>query len=162
MVGKQELIAECVRHAPVDECSANELTLAALIATLNIYQTEERVVHQIPLWQLLTTPLENLEQRANRLAMLISSAPNIASAEARECSSRWCDSPELQLDGRSWGIVIHPADNSLGVLIKQLHEANPRIIFRQEQNEQHEGQLWLDLRGVFPRWDQHLVAAFER
>ena len=62
VIGKQEKVAECKRHAPEAESMANDLTLAALTATLKVYENRERAPHQLPLWQLLTTSLENLEQ----------------------------------------------------------------------------------------------------
>ncbi len=159
VVGKQEKIAECVRHAPVDECAANDLTLATLWATMKIYQSGDRVIHQLPLWQLLTTPLENLEQRAKRLATLLSSSNRVASAKPILCTSVWCETESVRLANNSWTIVINPADEAFETIVRAFAEATPRVICRDQQNEQQNNELWLDLRGVFPRWDQHLVAA---
>ncbi|QEG36627.1 PLP-dependent aminotransferase family protein [Bythopirellula goksoeyrii] len=161
VVGKEEKIAECVRHAPIDENTANELTLAALCATMKIYQSGDRVTHQIPLWQLLTTPLENLEQRAQRIATLLTSCKNVASAQPTRCTSVWCESDAARLANDSWAVVIKPDGEEGNNLRDAFLEATPRINCRDQQNESQDGEVWLDLRGVFPRWDQHLVAACE-
>ncbi|TWU24661.1 hypothetical protein [Bythopirellula polymerisocia] len=159
VLGKRVKIDECIRHAPVDECSANDLTLAGLWATMNIYQSGDRVIHHLPLWQLLTTPLGNLEQRAQRLATLLAASKRVASAQPTQCTSVWCESEAVRLADASWAIVIQPAEESGEDLARAFEEATPRVISRQQQVKQQSNELWLDLRGVFPRWDQHLVAA---
>lgn len=161
VVGKKEKIAECIRHTPVDECAANDLTLAALWATINIYQSGDRVIHQIPLWQLLTTSLENLEQRAQRISTLLTSSKHVASAQPTRCTSVWCESESVRLADASWAIAIKPSDYPIEKLRSFFQDATPRVICRDQQNETQNEELWLDLRGVFPRWDQHLVAACE-
>jgi seryl-tRNA(Sec) selenium transferase len=45
-----------------------ELTLAALAATLQLYQDPDLAERSIPVLTLLATPLENLQHRAERLA----------------------------------------------------------------------------------------------
>ncbi len=159
VVGKQEKVAECMRHAPVGESEANDLTLAALWATMNIYQLGDRVIHQLPLWQLLTTPLENLEQRAQRMATLLTASKLVSSASPTKCNSVWCETESVRLADASWAIVVRPADQAGDSLIRAFEAASPRIICRDQQTDSQSSELWLDLRGVFPRWDQHLVAA---
>ena len=39
---------------------------------------------------------------------------------------------------------------------QQWHDASPRLVAMAEGD-----QLWLDMRSVFPRWDQQLVTAVE-
>ena len=51
-------------------------------------------------------------------------------------------------DGEAYEEVRYEA------VIAALQEAAPQVIARAEQEE-----IWLDLRSVFPRWDQHLIAA---
>jgi hypothetical protein len=156
IIGNRDKIEECSRIFSAPFVSVPDLTLAALAATLAIYQSGERVIHQIPIWQLLTAPLENLEQRAIRLATLISSSERIASATPTRCDGTWCDADDVKLAGPSWAIVVKPQPNAFDAVVASLQEATPQILARVQQEE-----IWLDLRGVFPRWDQHLVSAVE-
>jgi hypothetical protein len=150
------------RKGLVDETSGNSaswarpdlFSLAALAATLALYQANERVIHEIPIWQLLTAPLENLEQRCHRLAKLIAASARIASATPTRCDGTWCNSEETKLSGPSWAIVVKPRPEAFDQVVASLLEATPKVLSRGQQEE-----IWLDLRGVFPRWDQHLVAA---
>ncbi len=153
VLGKREQVEEISRNAFAPIAMPHDLTLAALAATLTIYQNASRVIHQIPVWQLLTTPLGNLEQRANRLAMLMSASERISSATPTQCDGTWCDADHLKLTGPTWAIVVKPNDTAFDGVVASLQEASPQILARVEQEE-----IWLDLRGVFPRWDQHLVA----
>ena len=154
IVGKREFV-EAVSHDSFAALTKpDNLTLAALAATLGIYEKGERVIHQIPLWQLLTTPLENLEQRAHRLAMLMSASERIESATPTPCEGNWCDANPEKLTGPTWAIVVKPLANAFEDVVASLQDATPQVTAKLQENE-----IWLDLRGVFPRWDQHLVSA---
>ncbi len=154
IVGKREFVDAVSHDSFAVLAKPDNLTLAALAATLGIYEKGERVIHQIPLWQLLTTPLENLEQRAHRLAMLISASERIESATPTRCEGVWCDAGAENLSGPSWAIVVKPYANAFDEVAASLQEAAPQVTSRVQENE-----ICLDLRGVFPRWDQHLVSA---
>jgi seryl-tRNA(Sec) selenium transferase len=156
IVGKREHVDEVSRNSFAPLATPHDLTLAALAATLGLYQNNPRVIHQIPLWQLLTTPLENLEQRANRLAMLMNENERIASAAPQRCDGIWCDSVEVKLTGPTWAIVVKPQSSEFEAVAAALQEAAPQVLARVQQDD-----IWLDLRGVFPRWDQHLVSALQ-
>jgi hypothetical protein len=153
LLGRKGSVESVATNPLGSQVPPNLFTLAGLAATLAIYQTNERVVHQIPLWQLLTAPLENLEQRCHRLASLISANEQIVSATPTYCDGTWCDSEEIKLSGPSWAIVVRPQTEAFDAVVANLREAVPQILARVQQEE-----IWLDLRGVFPRWDQHLVA----
>ncbi len=156
VLGKLDKVAECRRHAPQDQLSACQLTLAALAATLQVYQLDDHAIHQIPVWQLLTAPLENLEQRAIRLATLLAESSRVSSARAVKCESTWCQTPEANLCAPSWAISLKPASGTAEQLCETLDAATPRVVARIAEEE-----VLLDLRSVFPRWDQHLVSALE-
>jgi len=154
IVGKREFVEAASHDSFAVLAKPDNLMLAALAATLNIYEKSERVIHQIPLWQLLTAPLENLEQRAQRLAMLMSASERIESATPTSYDGIWCDGDGVKLSGPSWAIVVKPHANAFEEVAASLQDATPQVVARVQENE-----IWLDLRGVFPRWDQHLVSA---
>lgn len=154
LIGRGGLVGEISRNPLAKLVTPDLLSLAGLSATLAIYQANERVVHQIPVWQLLAAPLENLEQRCHRLAALIAAGEQVASATPTRCDSTWCDSQDVKLSAPSWAIVVRPHPEAFDGVAACLREATPQVLARVQQEE-----IWLDLRGVFPRWDQHLVAA---
>jgi seryl-tRNA(Sec) selenium transferase len=103
----------------------------------------------LPVHQLVNTPLENLRYRSERLAVQLAASPVIDSANPVEI-------PSSDLNGRSefasWGVLIGPRNHDLAVVLARLTSANPPIVGRQT-----EGALLLDLRTVHPKHDQHLV-----
>jgi L-seryl-tRNA(Ser) seleniumtransferase len=70
VVGTQELIAQCRRNPIARAVRADKLTLAALAATLDLYQDEEAALRSIPVLAMLTLSPGELSQRALRLASL--------------------------------------------------------------------------------------------
>lgn len=156
ILGKRERVDDASRNPFYSLATPNTLTLAALTSTLSLYQTNDSVKHQIPIWQLLTTPVENLEQRAHRLAMLINEGEQISSALPQCADTMWCDLGGQQLSGPSWAINVFPREGAFDTVVSSLQEACPQILSLIGSD-----QITLDLRGIFPRWDQHLVAAFE-
>lgn len=153
IVGKRERVEDAMRHPFALNAGPDLYALAALAATLAIYQADERVIHQIPVWQLLTTPLENLEQRCHRLATLIAATNRINSATPTRYEGTWCDSLDTKLTSDSWAIVVKPEPEAFDRTMIAFQEASPQVLTRVQNDE-----IWLDLRSVFPRWDQHLVA----
>jgi hypothetical protein len=154
LVGRGNRVREIANDPLVSQASPNLFTLAGLAATLAVYHANERVIHQIPLWQLLTAPLENLEQRCHRLAALIGANEQIVSATPTRCDGTWCDSEDTKLSSPSWAIVAKPRSEAFDAIVANLQEAVPQVLVRLQSEE-----IWLDLRGIFPRWDQHLLAA---
>jgi seryl-tRNA(Sec) selenium transferase len=156
IVGKQYLVDQLSYSTLAQLATPHDLTFAALMATLSLYQNKVQAVYQIPVWQLLTAPLENLEQRANRLAMLIDANEQIITATPTHYDGLWCDATDAKLTAPSWAIVVKPLPAAFDSVVNALQESSPQILAQMQQEE-----IWLDLRGVFPRWDQQLVAAFE-
>jgi seryl-tRNA(Sec) selenium transferase len=153
IIGRREMVEAASYDFIASLAKPDFLTLAALALTLSIYEKGEGVIHQIPIWQLLTTPVENLEQRANRLAMLIESSEKIEWAKPESCQTAWCDAEVTKLTGPSWSIHIKPHAEAWDSVLTSLLENNPQVLAQVYQDE-----IFFDLRGVFPRWDQHLVS----
>lgn len=156
VVGKRKAVKQITTHSLASTLTADEMTLAALGATLEIYRAAERVIHQIPVLQLLSAPLENLQQRCQRLAPLMAEVPGVASATPQAVDSVWLETADDKLVGPSWAISVQPAKLATENVLQQWHDRSPRLVPRTQDDS-----LWLDLRAVFPRWDQQLVAAVE-
>jgi seryl-tRNA(Sec) selenium transferase len=146
---------EASRLAPA--LVAQESVVAALEATLASYRAPESMIHQVPMLQLLSTPLENLQQRCERIAPLLAECEAVASAEVVSRPSVWLDEGASQQTSPSWAIVVRPAEMPVDRFARSLEVASPRVIGCVEQEAYR-----LDFRALFPRWDQGLVAAVEQ
>ena len=156
ILGTKNAIEKIQAHSFASGMLADCLTLIALDATLNLYQAEEQPMHHIPVLQLLSAPVANLQQRCERLSPLLEACGKIESATPMQCESIWYDTKVAKISGPSWTIKLLPAEGSVQELSQQLEAASTKVVAREQQDA-----LWLDLRSVFPRWDQQLVAAFE-
>ena len=70
LVGRTELVARCRTNPLARALRADKLTLAALAATLALYQEPEIAIRTIPVLTMLTLDQGELSRRASRLAAL--------------------------------------------------------------------------------------------
>ena len=68
IVGARDLVAQCRGNPIARAVRADKLTLAALAATLRIYENEDAAARSIPVLAMLTVDSSELAQRAERLA----------------------------------------------------------------------------------------------
>jgi L-seryl-tRNA(Ser) seleniumtransferase len=152
LVGNRDIIERISKHPLFASWRLDAMRTAALAATLESQEAVEGSVEALPVWQLLTTPVENLRNRAERLAPQLAQAPGIASAIAVETRSPI--SAVLSESGgyASYGIALTAADGNGTALDERLQRLSVPIYGRRE-NE----RLVLDLRTVLPRQDRSLV-----
>jgi L-seryl-tRNA(Ser) seleniumtransferase len=152
VVGSKDLVAKITDHPLWDAWRLDALRAAALAATLECYTETAQGEPNVPVLRLLSAPLENLRDRAERLAPQLTNAPGIASAEAVATNSRLCiaGTPERGLP--SYGVVLIAGDADRRALENRLRSAAQPILARVEGEH-----LLIDLRFVFPRQDQALV-----
>jgi L-seryl-tRNA(Ser) seleniumtransferase len=67
LLGTREAIAECRRNPLARAVRVDKLTLAALEATLRLYRDPARAVREVPVLRMLTTPVAELRERADRV-----------------------------------------------------------------------------------------------
>ena len=156
IVGRRQAVDSLKQHPWAGVVEAEALPLVALVSTLSTYRISEQVIHQIPVWQLLSAPQENLQQRCERLATLIAESKAVVEAVPTSSESTWYASDLMQLAGPTWAIKLLPAEQSPEQLIHHLEKSLPLVVPRLQEDA-----VWLDLRSVFPRWDQPLVEAFQ-
>ncbi|HET9465200.1 MAG TPA: L-seryl-tRNA(Sec) selenium transferase, partial [Gemmatimonadales bacterium] len=70
IIGRGTLVASCRENPIARAVRADKLTLAALAATLALYQDEEAAVRSVPVLAMLTATPSDLARRAERLASL--------------------------------------------------------------------------------------------
>jgi L-seryl-tRNA(Ser) seleniumtransferase len=154
IVGKKAFIDRLARHPLARALRVDKLTLAALAATLRILRDDAAAIREIPLLQLLSAPVDNLQQRAERLATQMAASEGVASAEACESNAFLGGGavPEERIS--SWCIAIEPHGMHVDQFARRLRTGAPSVVGRI-----HADRLRLELRTVFPRQDSDLLAA---
>ena len=154
IAGRQELVAKIAGHPMMRALRVDKLTLAALAATLRLYRDTELAMREIPLLHLLSTSQKNLQNRAERLAPQLAALEGIAMATAIEDKTFLGGGSLPGEELPTWCLAIEPAGRSVDQLATALRTGTPSVVGRVQQQ-----RLLLDLRTVFPRQDQSLVAA---
>ncbi len=154
ILGREELIDRITRHPLARALRVDKVTLAALAATLRIYQDPDQLEQRLPLVSLLATPLANLQNRAERLATQLQAAAAIETAQAVQDSTFLGGGalPAQKVD--TWCVALAPARTSVDTLATKLR-SGPHALCGRVQND----RLMLDLRTVFPRQDADVVRA---
>lgn len=154
ILGKRDLIQRVAKHPLARALRVDKITLASLAATLQLYKDPDQAEQNIPLLTLLSTPLENLKNRAERLAPQLADAPPIASAEPRHDHTYLGGGSMPNQHIRTWCVAIQPAHDTVDHLAARLRNGLPAICGRVQNDT-----LLLDLRTVFPRQDGQIVQA---
>lgn len=155
IAGKRALVHQIVKHPLMRALRADKLTLAALMATLQLYEDPELAERSIPLLSLLATPLENLQHRASRLAPLLTAA-GIATVQVVPAQTYLCGIPLAHEALPTICLAMTPLAGDAQALLAALRSGTPSVVGRLE-----DGKLLLDLRSVQPRDDMQIVAAFD-
>jgi L-seryl-tRNA(Ser) seleniumtransferase len=155
ILGRRDLIAKIAQHPMSRALRVDKLTLAALAATLRLYRDDDNLEETIPFLTLLSAPIENLRNRAERLAPQIAALDLIETAEAVEetCYLGGGSVPSQSLP--TWCISVAPAKGSVTSLARAVRMGTPGLVGRIKQD-----RLLIDLRTVFPREDVDVVGAF--
>ncbi|MEX2173236.1 MAG: L-seryl-tRNA(Sec) selenium transferase [Pirellulaceae bacterium] len=155
VLGRRSLLQKLSDHPLFRPLQATKLTLAALAATLRLYQDPALAERSIPLLSLLSTSLDNLRNRADRLAPQIA-ASGLAGVEVVEETVYLEGAAVPALAIKTVCLALAPSRGTASALAAQLRSGTPAVVARLQGN-----RLLLDLRSVLPRDDLHLVAACE-
>lgn len=154
IVGRKALIQQVATHPLMRAFRVDKVTLAALAATLRLYQEQEIAEERVPLLSLLSTPIENLKNRAERLAPQLAALPSIQSAEPIQDHSFLGGGSVPSQKIPTYCLALTPTAGSIDQFAQNLRLSSPAIFGRVKQN-----RLMFDLRTVFPRQDTGLVSA---
>ena len=157
VVGTRELVGRLERHPLARAFRIDKLSLASLIATLIHYRRGE-AEREIPIWRMISTPVQIIEERAVSWAQGISDIPG---TEARVESSRSAigggSLPGETLPTRVLSIDAGGTGRSAERVLKGLRDANPPVIARIEDD-----RVLLDPRTVAPEADPQILEALHR
>lgn len=149
IVGRRELIARLRRHPLARALRVDKCTIAGLTATLHSY-LRGTALREIPVWQLISTPLSALQARAERIAGALRAAG--IPAQMVDCASAIGGGSLPGATQPSAGVALPPVGCGATVLAHRLRMANPPVITRIVDD-----QVLCDLRSVFPHEDTTLI-----
>ncbi len=154
IAGDDSWVQQIKKHPMTRAMRVDKLTLAAMAATLRLYRDPAKAQHSIPLLLMLSTPIDNLRLRAQRIAPQIAQSSIVAGATAVEGQSTLGGGTLPTQYVPTWCVAIEPNEISVDELAKRLRIGSPAIFGRISNN-----QLLLDLRTVAPRHDVTMVEA---
>ncbi len=154
LIGKREALEKISTHPMMRALRLDKTILAALSATLDLYLGPDPT-QSVPILQLISTPLEELQTRAESLAESISEIPDYTATAMEDVTYLGGGSVPTQ-EIETWSVSIKHALRSDDELSLQLRTSATPVLGRIRQNE-----FKLDLRSVFPHQDQLILEAFQ-
>jgi L-seryl-tRNA(Ser) seleniumtransferase len=155
-IGKKVYIERILKNPLMRAMRVDKLTLAGLQTTLGLYHKREDALREIPILNMLTTPLANLQFRANKFIGQIQYLTGIKSAEAVQEQSMLGGGSLPTQRISTWCVSIQPSTLTLDQFSQKLREHDPAVMGRISQ-----GRFLLDFRTIPPRLDAALAGAFE-
>lgn len=148
LVGKSALLAKIKKHPLARAMRADKLCLAGLNATLLHYLKDE-ALEQIPVWRMISAPLETLEGRARAWQMALAAGEvvdGLSTVGGGSLPGETLPTKLLALPG------VSP-----NRLLASLRRAEPPVIGRVQDE-----RALLDPRTVLPEQDETLIDAVRR
>ncbi|MDQ6191924.1 L-seryl-tRNA(Sec) selenium transferase [Klebsiella pneumoniae] len=143
IVGKRALIAQLQSHPLKRALRADKMTLAALEATLRLYQHPEALREKLPTLRLLTRPAEEIRRLAERLQPDLAAHYADFAVSVAACQSQ-IGSGSLPVDRLPSAALTFTPHDGRGSRLEALAAAGALpcpVIGRI-----YDGRLWLDLR----------------
>lgn len=153
LVGRRRYVELIERNPLMRALRVDKLTLAALAATLAALAHPEQAARELPLWTMITAPLDELKRRAETIAGELRSRASGASAEVVSTTA-YVGGGSLPNQGlESVAIAVKTEKFSGEELARRLRAATPAVVARLQG-----GCFMVDLRAVLPRQDESLTA----
>ncbi len=145
IVGRADLVEQCLRHPFARALRPGGLVLASLQRTALIY-LDRRAGTDIPFWKMVATPLAELEARAEAIVAAVADLHPTARVERTEALPGAGSAPGVTMP--SVGVVID------GDVLEVLRRYNTPVIARSRDS-----RTSLDLRSVDAADDSTVIAA---
>ena len=144
IVGKRALIAQLQSHPLKRALRADKMTLAALEATLRLYQHPEALREKLPPLRLLTRPAEEIRRLAERLQPDLAAHYADFAVSVAACQSQ-IGSGSLPVDRLPSAALTFTPHDGRGSRLEAL-AARWRALPCPVIGRIYDGRLWLDLR----------------
>ncbi|HUQ42403.1 MAG TPA: L-seryl-tRNA(Sec) selenium transferase [Candidatus Limnocylindrales bacterium] len=142
VVGRADRIASLRAHALMRAIRPDKITLAALIATLELYR-DGRAEVELPVWRMIAARPAELARRAKAIAARLSAAGVAAEVITTESTVGGGSLPEETQPSRALALAGRAA-----AVVAALRASHPAVIGRIV-----DGRAALDLRAVLPEDD---------
>jgi len=157
IAGKAALVQRVEKDPLMRAFRLDKMTLAALEATLRLYRDPPRALRELPTLRMLTVPLIELRQRAEAFAAKLRAVSGIASVEVKQ-DVAYVGGGSLPDVGVPTAVVaVTAAGIGETELASRLRRGTPAVVGRVQ-----DGKLLLDLRTVFQRQEDELLAALRK
>lgn len=152
IVGQKKYVDMILKSPLCRAMRVCKLTLAALHATLRLYRDPSQAENSIPCLAALSTSVQNLKLRAERLAPQVEQLDLVAGVKVVECQATLGGGslPGQQID--SVGLQIEPKTISADLFAARLRAASPAVVGRIEDD-----RIVMDLRTIAPSEDITLI-----
>jgi L-seryl-tRNA(Ser) seleniumtransferase len=154
IAGKAALVQRIEKDPLMRAFRLDKMTLAALEATLRLYRDPQKALRELPTLRMLALPLAELRHRSEVFAARLRQVPGIASVEVKQ-DVAYVGGGSLPDVGVPTAVLAVTAEK-LGEaeLAARLRAGTPAVVGRVQ-----DGKLLLDLRTVFERQEEELLAA---
>jgi L-seryl-tRNA(Ser) seleniumtransferase len=153
IAGKAAFIQRIERDPLMRAFRLDKMTLAALEATLRLYRDPTKALRNIPTLRMLTAPLPELRQRSEAFAVRLRAIPGLT-VKVREDVAFVGGGSLPDLSVPTVVLCLTAAGLSEAELASRLRTGMPAVVGRVR-----DGELLLDLRAVFERQEEELLAA---
>ena len=149
ILGSAGVIAKLRKNPFARAMRVDKLTLSALEATLRLYLEPERALREIPVLSMLTTPVKEIEARAESVAAKLRASGIEANVQESSASVGGGAFPTAAIPSRAIALSRNAQDAE-----QSLRLGEPAVIGRISERK-----LLLDLRSVLPSEDDLLAGA---
>ena len=145
IIGKSDLVARLKKHPLARAIRADKLCLAALSATLLHYLKDE-ATRKIPIWRMISAPVDRLHQRAEGWAALLGFGEVIPSLSTVGGGSL----PDETLPTAVLAVTVRNPNR----VMESLRLGKPPVVARLEMDK-----ILFDPRTVLPEQDEELLSS---
>jgi L-seryl-tRNA(Ser) seleniumtransferase len=154
LAGKKELIQRIEKDPLMRAFRLDKMTLAALETTLRLYLNEEQALRAVPVLRLLSTPLAELRQRAESLAVRLRALAGIKGVNVRDDVAYVGGGSLPDQKMKTCVAEVEVEGVSDDELAQRLRTGEPAVVGRLRA-----GKLVLDVRTIFPDQEAPLIEA---
>jgi L-seryl-tRNA(Ser) seleniumtransferase len=149
IAGRADLVDRLAHYPMTRALRPDKITLAGLQATLLSYLTG-KADREIPIWQMISAPLEEMESRATAWAQVLAAAGARVEVIAGRSTVGGGSLPGESFPTKLLALSVKSPDFTSGYL----SSCNPPVVARTE-----DGRLLFDPRTVLPQQDRLVVQA---
>jgi L-seryl-tRNA(Ser) seleniumtransferase len=153
-VGRRELVAKLKKSPLARVLRPDKSILAALSATLRQFLVPERASQEVPVWQMMTAPVESLRNRAIRLRDRLAPLTPWQALEVRDSEAEAGSGTMPAMSLPSAAICCLPQGESPAKWARRLRLAAIPVVATVKRD-----LVWLDLRTILASDEDDLFAS---